>query len=53
MDLADDVNVLGHAEARLEQMGLRPLSWWFFGDQVQYWYACLEWIPGSTATWRD
>jgi len=35
-------------------MGLRPLStWWFFDDPVPYWYACLEWIPGSTATWRD
>lgn len=52
-DLADDVSVLGHAEARLEQMGLRPLSWWFFDGEVRYWYACLEWVPGSTATWRD
>lgn len=42
-----------HAEARLEHMGLRPLSWWFFDDGVPHWYACLERIPGSTATWRD
>lgn len=54
MDIADDVRVLGYAEDRLKRMGLRPLStWWFFDDPVPYWYACLEWIPGSTATWRD
>ncbi len=54
MDIADDVRVLGYAEDRLKRMGLRPLStWWFFDDPVPYWYACLERIPGSTATWRD
>jgi hypothetical protein len=50
--ISDD-RVLIYAEARLEQMGLRPLAWWFFDDGVRSWYSCLEWIPGSTGTWRD